>query len=122
MQDEPFRFMKFEIWKMAINVGDKLYDIAEEIAQKKKYKFAEQLNGAALSVSNNIAEGAGCDSDKEFSRFLGIARRSIFENVNMLTVFRRRGLIDPDPCKDIVTELEQLSRQITNFQKSLRKS
>ncbi len=120
MQDKPFRFMKLEIWEMAISIGDNLYDIAEKLEQKKKYKFAEQLNGASLSISNNIAEGAGCSSDREFSRFLGIARRSIFENVNMLTVFHRRGLIDTDTCDELIEELDHLSRQISNFQKSLR--
>ncbi|WP_205940794.1 four helix bundle protein [Pedobacter paludis] len=39
-------------------------------------QIAEQLNGAALSISNNIAEGSGSVSNKEFTHYLNIAHRS----------------------------------------------
>jgi 23S rRNA-intervening sequence protein len=50
-----FRFEDLEIWRMAINIGDKLFDIADELEQRKLYRFAEQLRGAGMSMSNNIA-------------------------------------------------------------------
>ena len=50
-----FRFEDLEIWRTAINIGDKLFDIADELEQKKLYRFAEQLRGAGMSMSNNIA-------------------------------------------------------------------
>jgi four helix bundle protein len=77
-----FRFQDLEIWQMAIEIGDKLFDIADQLEQKHLFRFAEQLRAAGMSMSNNIAEGSGCDSDKEFARFLDIARRSTFENAN----------------------------------------
>ncbi len=40
-----FRFQSLEIWQLAINVGDQLCDIAEMLESKKKFRFAEQLNG-----------------------------------------------------------------------------
>jgi four helix bundle protein len=46
-----------------------------------------------MSMSNNIAEGSGSSSVKEFSQFLNIARRSTFENANILILLERRGLI-----------------------------
>ncbi len=52
-----FRFQSLEIWKEAIELGDKLFDIADELEAKRLYRFAEQVRGAGLSVSNNIAEG-----------------------------------------------------------------
>ncbi len=51
---------------MAIEVTDKLFDIADALEEKKLFRFAEQLRGAGMSMSNNIAEGSGSNSDKEF--------------------------------------------------------
>jgi four helix bundle protein len=75
-----FRFQDLEVWKRAIEIASKLFDIADELEQKRLYRFAEQLRGAGMSISNNIAEGSGADSKKDFARYLGFARKSVFEN------------------------------------------
>jgi len=69
-----FRFQDLIIWKEAIAIADKLFDIADILEQKKLYRFSDQLRGAGMSMSNNIAEGSGSTSKKEFIQFLNIAR------------------------------------------------
>jgi hypothetical protein len=44
-------------------------------------------------MSNNIAEGSGSGSKREFSNFLNIARRSTFENANVVLVLENQGLL-----------------------------
>jgi len=56
---EDFRFEQLEIWKEAIEVSDVLFDFADVADSKRLFKFAEQLRSAAMSISNNIAEGSG---------------------------------------------------------------
>ena len=60
-----FRFEELEIWKTACDVGSDLCDIANQLEEKRLYRFAEQLRGAAISISNNIAEGSGSSSNPE---------------------------------------------------------
>ena len=48
-----FRFQDLKIWQLAIQIADELFDIADELEQKKLYRFAEQLRGAGMSMSNN---------------------------------------------------------------------
>ncbi len=74
-----FRFQDFEIWKMAIEIADELFDIADDLGQKHLFRFAEQLRAAGLSMSNNIAEGSGSNSNKDFARFLDYAKKSTFK-------------------------------------------
>ena len=114
-----FRFQDLEIWRMAIEVADLLFDVADELEAKKLYRFAEQLRGAALSAPNNIAEGSGSVSKREFNQFLNIARRSTFENANMLIVFERRNLISQTRRDQLLERLDHLSRTITSFQRTL---
>ena len=67
---------------------------AEELDQRRFYRYAEQLRGAGLSLSNNIAEGSGSHHAKEFIQFLNIARRSLFEDASMLMVFEKINVLD----------------------------
>ncbi len=116
-----FRFQNMEIWKRSITVVHILLDIADSLEEKRLYRFAEQLiRGAALSIPNNIAEGSGSESDREFNQFLGFARRSIFEVVNMLFIFADRGLVAREQQVVLIRELEELSRMITGFRRSLK--
>lgn len=108
-----FRFQDLEIWQIAI-------EIADELDGKRLYRFAEQLRGAGMSMSNNIAEGSGSNSTKEFSQFLNIARRSTFENANILILMQKRNLISEQMLQKLLDQLDHLCRMVTNFQKSLR--
>jgi four helix bundle protein len=107
---------------MAMEIADELFDIADELEEKRLYRFTDQLRGAGMSMSNNIAEGSGSVSKKEFIRFLNIARRSTrstFENANILFLLRRRNLIGEDTLELLLDRLDHLCRMITNFQNAL---
>ena len=114
-----FRFQDLKIWQLAIEIADQLFDIADALERKRLYKFAEQLRGAGMSMPNNIAEGSGSSSKKEFKQFLNIARRSTFENANILILLERRNLISKESLDELLTKLDRLCRQITNFQGSM---
>jgi len=114
-----FRFQDLIIWQQAIDITDKLFDIADILEQKKLYRFTEQLRGAGMSMTNNIAEGSGSTSKKEFIQFLNISRRSTFENANILILLNRRKLISNEELDILLEKLDILCRKITNFQKSL---
>lgn len=114
-----FRFQDLKIWQLAIEITDELFDIADHLEKKKLFRFAEQLRAAGMSMSNNIAEGSGSSSDKEFNQFLNIARRSAFENANILIILKRRNLITEGSLEKLLDILDHLCRQITNFQSTL---
>lgn len=115
-----FRFETLEIWKLSIEMAEIMFNIADELENKKLFRFAEQLRGASLSISNNIAEGSGSVSNREFSQFVNIARRSTFENANMVIIFSRRGLISKEQNVEILERLDSLSRKILTFQRTLK--
>ncbi len=64
-----FRFQDLDIWKLAIEIADDLFEIADQLEQKKLFRFAEQLRGAGMSMSNNIAEGFQGLSGKRVQKF-----------------------------------------------------
>ena len=115
-----FRFQDMQIWQFAIELADELLDISDSLENKKLFRFAEQLRAATMSVSNNIAEGSGSTSNRDFNNFLNIARRSVFEIANILIIINRRNLITDDNLNRLLKELDKESRMIINFKKSLK--
>src|SRR4051812_11656788 len=79
MSQNLFRFQDLQIWKKGATLSAPLFQLADHLEQRKLYRFAEQLRAATLSITNNIAEGSGSNSDTDFANFLNIARRSVFE-------------------------------------------
>jgi len=78
------------------------------------------VRGAALSMSNNIAEGSGNTSRREFIRFLDIARKSTFENASMMLIFAQDQIIPEEQKMEVLQDLDELSRMIKAFSRSLQ--
>lgn len=116
-----FRFQDFTIWKNAIELTDELFDLADTLEADKKFRFAEQLRGAVMSITNNISEGAGSSSKKDFARFLSYSRKSCFETANILILMEKRDYVSQNTLHIKLDEIEILSKMITNFKKSLFK-
>ena len=114
-----FRFQDLKIWQLAIEIADELFQLADDLEQKKLFRFAEQLRGSGMSMSNNIAEGSGSSSKREFNQFLNIARRSTFESANILFLLQMRNLILQETRERLWDRLDHLCRQVTNFQSTL---
>jgi four helix bundle protein len=115
-----FRFQDLEIWQLAIQIADELFDVADDLEKKRLYRFAEQLRAAGMSMSNNIAEGSGSSSNKEFIQFLNVARRSTYENANILILLHKRKLITEESLERFLDKLDHLCRKITKFQNTLK--
>jgi len=115
-----FRFESLDIWKLAIEYAVKLYDIADSFPQKEIYVLSSQLRKAVVSISNNIAEGSGANTNKDFSNFLDISIKSTLETVNILYFALLKKYISEAKQKELYNEAEKLIRKIRAFKKSLR--
>jgi four helix bundle protein len=91
----PFKFERLEVWNLALEYLDLIYDIAKGLPRGEEYNLKSQIVRAATSVALNIAEGSTGQTDKEQARFLGIAIRSLMETVACQHIIRRRGFL-PD--------------------------
>ena len=120
MEEKQFRFQDFEIWKKAASISGALFELADELDKKRFFRFAEQLRGATLSITNNIAEGSGSVSDADFANFLNTARRSVFEVANILILLVKDERIDSNGVKRLLKELEEESRMILAFRRTLK--
>jgi four helix bundle protein len=108
-----------EIWRLAVDLAVKFHRMADDLDQRRLYRYAEQLRSAGLSLSNNIAEGSGSRHTRELLQFLNIARRSLFEDASMLLVFEKLGLCETEKINELLSDCDTLSRKITTFSRTL---
>ena len=122
MNANSFRFENLQIWQRAAGISSPLFKLAEALDGRRYYRFAEQLRAASLSITNNIAEGSGSDSDADFANFVNTARRSVFEVANMLILFSREGYLLKAEIDPLLDELIEQSKMLKSFRQSLKKS
>jgi four helix bundle protein len=118
------RFEDLPVWQEAARLYERVEELLEEATFKASHGFRDQLDRAALSVSNNIAEGFERGTTNELLAFLYIARGSAGEVRSMLTVKRRRTAAEP--VKALIDQLrasaEGCSRQLRAWADSLQNS
>lgn len=119
-REKQFRFQDFEIWKRGADIDRKLFQLAEELEKRHLFRFAEQLRAAGLSITNNIAEGSGSASDTDFANFLNMSRRSVFEVANILMLLSKEGYLKKEEVQPLLAELEEESRMIMAFRRTLK--
>ena len=105
-------YKELKVWQKAIDLAEMIYQITGNYPREEKFGLISQLRRAAISVTSNIAEGAGRNTDGEFRQMLGIAYGSICEVETQLILSDRMAIIDK-------SEFEKLSNEIATIQKML---
>jgi four helix bundle protein len=122
MIEKQFRFQDMEIWKHAADFSSQLFGVADQLDERRLYRFGEQLRAATLSITNNIAEGSGSLSEIDFANFLNMARRSTFEVANILLVLGNNGYLRDVEISQILSHLEKESKMLRAFISTLKSS
>ena len=76
---------KLIAWQRAIEFLLPLYFLCDKLPKDEKYNLVSQMKRAAISVSNNLAEGCARKSKTKKNRFFEVARSSVVEIDNCLT-------------------------------------
>lgn len=80
------------------------------LPREEIYGLKSQLRRAASSVPANIAEGCGCNRNREFARFLGIALRSASETEYHLLLARNLGYLDVKTYEGLNNQAVEVKR------------
>ncbi len=86
----------------------------------KDYGFKDQICRAAVSISNNIAEGFDRNSKADFTRFLYISISSCSEVKSMLYLALRLNYIDAQTSTTLIEQANEISKIIRGLIKSLK--
>lgn len=112
-------FEEFEVYQKAVLLTKQIFQLVNKPSFEKEYGFKDQIKRAVISISNNIAEGSEYNNNKQFVRFLKIAKGSCAEVRNMLILAKELQFCTENETKESSQLSIEISQNISNFIKYL---
>lgn len=118
------RFEELPVWRAAIELAIKTYELTEKISLKGQSGLRNQIERAVLSISNNIAEGFERGTTQELLTFIYIARGSAGEVRSMLCLLERLPALNDfkSEISNLKSQSESIARQLRGWADSLQNS
>ncbi|CAH0130140.1 four helix bundle protein [Chryseobacterium sp. Bi04] len=112
-------FENFPVYIKSLDLIEKVYIFLQNQSFEKEFEFNNQIKRASFSISNNIAEGSEYNNNRQFIRYLKIAKGSCAEVKSMLIVSKRLKLGDESKAEEIIALSREVSSNISKFIKYL---
>ncbi len=112
-------FENFPVYIKSLDLIEKLYQFLQNESFEKEFEFNNQIKRAGLSISNNIAEGSEYNNNRQFIKYLKIAKGSCAEVRSMMIVSKRLKLGDKNSADEVINLSREISSNISNFIKYL---
>lgn len=116
--EKPYH--KLLIWQRAHQFALKIYEVTKKFPKEERFGLASQLQRAAVSVAANIVEGKARYSQKDFKRFLIIAKGSLAECEYFLELIKDLGFITKQEYETLDSERGEVSFLLNKFIKSIQ--
>ena len=112
-------YENLETWQKSIEFAVLIYRVSGLVPKEEMYGLVSQIR-RAVSISSNIAEGAGRGSKKEFLRFVLIALGSLNEVESQIYVAYKLGYIKENIFNDVVVSTKELGNLLGGLRNYLK--
>lgn len=115
MQD----YTKLLVWERARALTVSMDEVCRSFDRQAAPGLRAQLMRATMSISANVAEGAGRESRTEFARFVTIAIGSTSEVIHHLVVAEDLALLDRIVAARLIDRATELRRMLFGLRRAL---
>lgn len=105
-------FEDLQIWQESRRIVVEIYKYTSSL---KDFGFNDQIQRAAVSIMNNIAEGYESGGDIVFKRYLLIAKGSCGEVRSMLYIAKDLAYMNEHKAEELINDCKGLSFAIHKF-------
>ncbi|MFH1051832.1 MAG: four helix bundle protein [bacterium] len=117
MKDGTAGFENMIVWKDSFKLSVEIYKLLKET---REFGIRDQMIRSSLSIPSNIAEGHDRNTDKEFVRFLNIAKASCGELRTQVKFCIEIGLIEKEKGLELISKTQKISSMLFNLIKSIK--
>jgi four helix bundle protein len=114
-----FRFEELDVHKEPLDFANEIYNITKRYPNTEIFGTINQIRRAAMSVSQDIAEGSG-RTKKEFRYFLNMARTSLYECIPLLEISKMQGYINTAEFSELYERCNILAKRPSALKNSIR--
>lgn len=114
-------YENLDVWKKGIALASFVYRLTREFPRDELYGLTSQIRRASVSISSNIAEGAGRGTKKDFLRFVMIALGSLNEVESQLHISRQLGYLKEHSFQEALRQTQDLGKMLGGFRNYLKK-
>jgi four helix bundle protein len=108
------------VWQKAHKMVLNVYKLTASFPKDEVYGLTSQVRGAALSVSENIAEAFGRFHYLDKNKFYLNARGSLEETKNYLVIAKDLGYAEPGKFQTIISDINDINKELNTLVKTLR--
>lgn len=116
--NRTFSFEDLVAYKQARALVKDVYDLQKSFPKEEIFALGSQLRRAAVSITANIAEGCGRNSNKEKSHFMEIAFGSLTETFSELLTAQDLGYISEEALNGIRPQFSNVAKMLSGLRKS----
>ncbi len=113
-------YKEYPVWQQSLELVECVYRVSESMPRKETFGIQSQIRRAAVSISANLAEGAGRDTESEFRRFIDIALGSINEVETLTLIAGKLGYFGLEQVDQLNRVLVEVRKQLIGLHKRLR--
>lgn len=111
-------FKELRVWQEAKSLSITVYKLTENGRFSKDYSLKEQVRKSAVSIASNIAEGYERNSDKDFIRFLLIAKGSLSELRTQLEIAKEITYMNDETFEKLEEHCNKIGAMLSKLIKS----
>ncbi len=115
------RFEDLIAWQKARALTYSIYEATQQGVFAKDYRLCGQIQGAAVSIMSNIAEGFERGRRGEFHQFLSTAKASCAELRSQLYTALDAGYLDKTGFERLMTQAEEVARIVGGLRSSVQR-
>lgn|SRR5690606_8251486 len=108
-------YTELDVWKYSRELVKLVYELTKSFPNDELYGLTNQIRRCVISVTSNIAEGVGRQSNKETIHFLFIAKGSLNEVETQLYLSFDLGYISEEELKNILEKVISNKKLINGF-------
>ena len=116
------RYQYLAAWQEARSLVREIYVLTKSFPSDERFGLTSQIRRSAVSVPSNIAEGYGRGSKNDYSRFLRIARGSLFEIETQLVLAHDLGYITDEARVAVQQQIDKVARPLWGLTRSIETS